>query len=450
MPINVPQVNPRLATITAPNLPKIDVLGAVNTGLNLRDRFAQEREAEALQTLVQEQGQAALAGNQQALDQIALQGKDGAQLASDLQGIVSSRNADAFTTAQNQLRKNGTFFASIINAPPEVQRRALFDRANELLSKGDRENGGELLQMSQSKDPLDMQGSIEQKHILSQGGDKYLQGFTNQGKGSGGLASAKTEIFRNGAAIQALPSGEIQVRDPAGIIVTGEERLQVLRDAQQSGILQAGEKATAISAGKARGELRSARQLAKEKKRGATSGEIESGLVLAANTARRSRPKIQKVRDALDAIETGKFSQAKSILGPFIPLLNIDDEEVMQAQITKFALDELNKQSGTKTDFDFQKAQEASASLGKTTAANKRILEIIIEDLDRIEEEERQFINFIDNEGGDALRFRFKDRASSTGIDSDRKIQTSVDIEQVRNLSQEELEQQILEAESNG
>lgn len=245
MPINVPKINPRLATIQAPNLPKIDVLGAVNAGFGISDKLKQNRQDEALQTLIQEQGHAALAGNQEALDQIALQGKDGAALAGQLQGIVSSRNADAFTTAQNQLKKNGTFFASIINLEPEAQQRALFDRSNELLSEGDRENGGEMLQISQSRDLLDMQGYIEQNLILSQGGDKYLQGFTNQGKGSGGLASAKTEIFRNGAAIQALPSGEIQVRDPAGRIVTGEERLQVLRDAQQSGILQAGDVARA-------------------------------------------------------------------------------------------------------------------------------------------------------------------------------------------------------------
>lgn len=452
MPINVPQVNPRLATITAPNLPKIDVLGSVGAGLNFRDRLVKNRQQEGLQALIDARGQEALEGSQDAINEIALQGKEGLDFAVQLQKIAHSRNDSEIKSAKDRIKRFGTFYASIINENPEFQRRALFDEANKLLSEGDRENGAEMLQASQSRDPLDMQSHIQQNLILSQSGDKYLQSFA-----PGKVSAANTKFIGTPQRIirdnKAFLSGVAQKSDGSfGLVevaIDGEfADVQGVTASQKAD--QAADIAEATSAGKARGELRSARQLAKEKKRGATSGEIESGLVLAANTARRSRPKIQKVRDALDAIETGKFSQAKSILGPFIPLLNIDDEEVMQAQITKFALDELNKQSGTKTDFDFQKAQEASASLGKTTAANKRILEIIIEDLDRIEEEERQFINFIDNEGGDALRFRFKDKASSTGIDSERKIQTSVDIEQLGNISKEELEQQILEAESNG
>jgi hypothetical protein len=46
---------------------------------------------------------------------------------------------------------------------------------------------------------------------------------TNQG-----LASAKTEILDGGAVIQALPDGSVTVRDPAGNIVKGQARLDVL------------------------------------------------------------------------------------------------------------------------------------------------------------------------------------------------------------------------------
>jgi hypothetical protein len=192
--------------------------------------------------------------------------------------------------------------------------------------------------MSQSKDPLDMQGSIEQKQILSQGGDKYLQGFTNQGKGSGGLASAKTEIFRNGAAIQALPSGEIQVRDPAGIIVTGEERLQVLRDAQQSGILQAGEKATAI----------------KKAERG-VEAETAGDVVAAEKSALRGQ-------EAIDvAFETGEgipvINRALDLLG----------KNVLKQLRTTFGA-AFTEKEGNKLD-------AIEAGFGKNAATNKRLLE---------------------------------------------------------------------------
>jgi len=50
--------------------------------------------------------------------------------------------------------------------------------------------------------------------------------------GTTGLASAKTEILESGASIQALPSGEVQVTDPSGRVVQGEERAAVLQEAK--------------------------------------------------------------------------------------------------------------------------------------------------------------------------------------------------------------------------
>jgi hypothetical protein len=81
--------------------------------------------------------------------------------------------------------------------------------------------------------------------------------------------------------------------------------------------------------------------------------------------------------------------------------------------------------------------------MGKTTKANKRILDILIGNLDRAESEEDQFTNFIDNEGGDALRFRFIEKINA----GDENIKTKVDSGAVRKLSIEELEQRISEAE---
>ena len=115
----------------------------------------------------------------------------------------------------------------------------------------------------------------------------------------------------------------------------------------------------------------------------------------------------------------------------------------MQAEITSCILDELNRQSGTNTDFDFKNAGDASVSMGKTTRANRRILDILIANLDRTEAEADQFINFVDNEGGDPLRFRFIEKINP----GDEKIKTTVDSGAVRKLSIEELERKIEEAE---
>lgn len=180
MAINVPQVNPRLANIQAPNLPRINVGGAIESGVNLGQKLQGIREQDQLQSLVQDQGQAALGGDQDALNQIALQGPDGAELAGSLQQIVASRNEQQVQLAQRQIKKQGTFLASLVKAKPEVQRRKIFEQANKLLSEGDRDRGAEFLRISQLKDPLEIQGEIESGLVLSQSGDEFLQGFITQ------------------------------------------------------------------------------------------------------------------------------------------------------------------------------------------------------------------------------------------------------------------------------
>ena len=168
-----------------------------------------------------------------------------------------------------------------------------------------------------------------------------------------------------------------------------------------------------VTTSKREAEVSTAAEIAEETKIGQQKGATAATITKAANEARRARPKVAAVRKALEAVSTGKLAQVKASLGQFIPGLNVDDEQVMQSQITQFVLDTLNKQSGTKTDFDFQKASEASAALGKTTEANKAILDILINNLDRSIAEQEQFKSF-KREGGDTAEFIFKDDSEPT------------------------------------
>jgi hypothetical protein len=65
-----------------------------------------------------------------------------------------------------------------------------------------------------------------------------------------GLASAKTEIFDNGTVVNALPDGTTQVSNPAGEIVTGDEREKVLKAARTEQIGFAGKKKESEEKGK--------------------------------------------------------------------------------------------------------------------------------------------------------------------------------------------------------
>ena len=93
-------------------------------------------------------------------------------------------------------------------------------------------------------------------------------------------------------------------------------------------------------------------------------------------------------------------------MGGLIPAVRDADAEVFKALASKFALDELAKQSGTKTDFDFQKAEETQARLGNSKEANEAIIGIALQRLEELLDEESQFKKFTKG-GGDALEFEF-------------------------------------------
>lgn len=135
--------------------------------------------------------------------------------------------------------------------------------------------------------------------------------------------------------------------------------------------------------------------------------ELSSALRRGANTARRSRSNLLRVRRALEAVSTGRLAAGRNLLGNILPAVKDANAEKFQSLATQFALDELSKQSGTKTDFDFQKAAETQARLGNTKEANRDIVNIALDRIDEIEDEERQQRAFV-KAGNNAEDFQFK------------------------------------------
>jgi len=370
MVLRVPRVDPRLANISAPQLARINVLGAIESGLGQADRSRQIRQQEQLQSTLQAQGPAALGGDIAALQEIALQGEDGAELAANLQRIVQSQNDQDFKSAQRELKKQGTFLASIINSDPDVQRRKIFDRANELLSEGDRDSGAEFLRISQLKDPLEIKGELQSALTLATGGDKFLQSFLPQ-TGAAGKASAKTEIFKNGATIQALPSGQVDVRDPAGRVVTGDERVKVLQAAQQSGIVQAGDKATAIKEAERKALASTAGDVVAAEKsalrgQGAIDTAFETG---------EGIPVLNRALDLLDSVKTGGFEQAKLRAAQAFGIEGADEGELSNL-LGKAVLSQLRVTFGAAfTASEGEGLARIEAGFGKNPESNRRLLE---------------------------------------------------------------------------
>ena len=134
--------------------------------------------------------------------------------------------------------------------------------------------------------------------------------------------------------------------------------------------------------------------------------DIKSPVFIAAQQARRSKPNLLVLSDALSDIKTGRIAAARDKLGGVIPGVKDANVEVFQTLVTKFALAELAKQSGTKTDFDMEKAQQTVAELGNTQEANEIIMGLMLDGFDRAENEERQ-LKAWEKSGKTAENFEF-------------------------------------------
>ena len=384
----------------------VDVAGSVQSGLQTRgmiDQLQQAKEQAPLRQQMLEQqaqaGQLVNEQNQQAAS-FADQNRVIGSIASSYAGVKGLADSGKFNEAADAL---------------EANRQVLIQSGITNLEDTD-----EAIAAFRS-------GDAKQINAIKQQGDEAIRIATERGlfgANKDEKFSPTTTSLPGGITVQTTNKGRIVVTDAGGNVLRGAEATKAITDAEeaktQRAIDEAGGKKTSvldaeaeaaalIESEKAKGKAKGAANIKEQEALGATRGSIADTINKAAIQSRSTRPAVVAVRTALESIDTGKAAQAKAVLGPFIPGLDTSDEEVMQSQITAFVLDTLSKQGGTKTDFDFLKAEEASASLGKTTAANKAILDILIKNLDRTIDEQNQFKQF-GKQGGKAEDFKFSDK----------------------------------------
>ena len=384
----------------------VNVAGSVASGLQARgmlDQLQQAKEQAPLrQQMLEQQAQAGQLVNEQNQQAASLadQNRVIGSIASSYAGVKGLADSGKFNEAADAL---------------EANRQVLIQSGITNLEDTD-----EAIAAFRS-------GDAKQINAIKQQGDEAIRMATERGlfgANKDEKFSATTTSLPGGITVQTTNKGRKVVTDAGGNVLRGAEATKAITDAEeaktQRAIDEAGGKKTSvldaeaeaaalIESEKAKGKAEGAANIKEQEALGTTRGSIADTINKAAIQSRSTRPAVVAVRTALESIDTGKAAQAKAVLGPYIPGLDTSDEEVMQSQITQFVLDTLNQQTGTKTDFDFKKASEASASLGKTTAANKQILDILIKNLDRTIDEQNQFKQF-GKQGGKAEDFKFSDR----------------------------------------
>lgn len=247
--------------------------------------------------------------------------------------------------------------------------------------------------------------------------------------GAGGLASAKTEIFDDGTIVQALPNNQSQVLNPAGKVVTGQERLDTLANARKSEITQ--KQAISDIA------VTEATAKAEATQRASRVSQITSELSTRNRESKRNAIGLSRALNLAGKATQGLTGAVKLKLSRIFPDLDVSDEASLEQSLKLLSLDQLQKFKGPTTDFEFRVTEDIAGKLGDSRSANIAR----IKSLQRAEWfNQREFEQFIEHtkagKSPDTFGFNFSEQIKTKkGTFSLQDIQdTAVD----RNLTIEE------------
>lgn len=255
-------------------------------------------------------------------------------------------------------------------------------------------------------------GKILDEHAKAQGGGGFTlspgqQRYDTSGNviaengtasGGEGLASAKTEILPTGATIQAMPDSSVIVRNPLGEIIEGEERLKILKEAQDSKIYREEESA--------RIAIDKAQKVEAAKSREQRISGIRTEMSDRNRLAARSEVRLTRALKLANQATQGLSGDLKVQFAKLFPDIDVTDEASLSQSMRLLALDELQKFKGPTTDFEFGVAESTVGALGDPKTANIARIKSILRNNWFNSRETEQFNRHVDN-GGDPEAFRF-------------------------------------------
>jgi len=209
-----------------------------------------------------------------------------------------NKNLGLITTQQKS--EAADFAFDVINTPFEQRREKIIQRVERLQSQGrDASDTRQLL----NSDQVTQDNALNAVQIAALPVEKRVELASG---GKRGLASAKTEILADGSVIQALPDGTVQVRNPQGQIVTGQDRATVLDQSQQAAIKQlrgeAGvevEKAREVAKAEAGVKLKFKPRIEAAVKQAKKEAEAKGESLTALNQSRAALPGLLETVDTL-------------------------------------------------------------------------------------------------------------------------------------------------------
>jgi hypothetical protein len=225
-----------------------------------------------------------------------------------------------------------------------------------------------------------------------------LTAFTESIDGAKGVASAKTEILADGTTIQALPTGEVVVRNSAGKIVFGDDRIAAIQAAQD--FKEAAQRKQADI------DVEKSRKTANATNRASRASDITAEISNRNRIASRATINLNQAANLINSAQQGVGGATKLRLSKLFPGIDASDEAALSQSLTNLALDELQKFSGPTTDFEFQKTEEIAGTLGDSRAANAAKVASLQRANWFVKREAEQFRDHVKS-GGDPDAFAF-------------------------------------------
>jgi hypothetical protein len=249
------------------------------------------------------------------------------------------------------------------------------------------------------------QGDQEMMGRIVQSGDAFKQMAMNGGK-QGGMASAKTEILSDGTTIQSLPDGTTQVINPAGSIVTGQERIETLKASKKSS-LNTKQAEADIAVAEAQGK-------AIATQRASRISSLTSDMSERNRSSSRNMVRLNQAFKIAEVADQGVTGAGKLQLAKLFPEIDATNEALLAQSLKGLALDQLQKFKGPTTDFEFGVTEDIAGSLGDSKTANIAR----IKSLQRAEWfNKREFDQFQDhikaNKNPDTFGFDFGERVKT-------------------------------------
>ncbi len=307
------------------------------------------------------------------------------------------KQADQMKLMQKAAQTTALALMDITKSGNLTQKKIAIARmAQDAQAKGEDIKGLTELLASRTDDELTTR-VLNRARMLSDVGEQLNERMKAQ-KGPEGMASAKTEILEDGTVIQALPDGDVEVRNPLGNIVTGQDRLNVL-EASQNFRLDRLKTESGIA-------IKQAREVAGAKAREGRISDLRKEMSTSNRLAARGKLKLNQTLGLIDQTTGGVTDKAKLRLSKLFPGMDVSSEGALVSSFRSLALDELQKFKGPTTDFEFGIAESIGGVFGDPKTANRARIKSLQRNGWFVQKEFEQFNNFI-KAGGDPDSFAF-------------------------------------------